>query len=454
MTGAILMLHDAMPAISAGSYNCITLQHSLAAFTCSYGEDRLLITARPAFLGEGKGLCMLLRILSIHIRRLNVVFSCRTHIAKSMVTRKRRNQGGNGEETYKSQYEWGYTPSKRRRAAVAASSHAEPDLLADSHPAQTTSNLPLDSPVDAVHQASLQSLRHAGTQTPSIPNDHQHQPRGAGSFHSARPTSSGSEITTLYCSEQLADAVLDTADAVAPVTPPLSHQSATPDFMPIFKRTPGLFLPPISAKGANTQQHAAGLPTTEKATASLDMRQAASGAASGVDTPTSFQPATPSACMTVGAGTTPAEKLQASQACQASASPLEPRMTSQDAALACAETLLGAANHSPRASPQPHFRESLKAKLTHLHDQAMANDGEAVAQAKAEAISNFNASGPQCVFCLTRDTPQWRDGPDGPRTACNACSTAWQRARRPARPWLPGRVSRMLAAQAAAAAPV
>ena len=301
----------------------------------------------------------------------------------------------------------------------------------------------------ACSHCAMQALRpHQSPMTISI------SPGEQEVFIQTRPTSSGSEITTLYCSEQLADAVLDTADAVAPVTPPLSHQSATPDFMPIFKRTPGLFLPPISAKGANTQQHAAGLPTTEKATASLDMRQAASGAASGVDTPTSFQPATPSACMTVGAGTTPAEKLQASQACQASASPLEPRMTSQDAALACAETLLGAANHSPRASPQPHFRESLKAELTHLHDQAMANDGEAVAQAKAEAISNFNASGPQCVFCLTRDTPQWRDGPDGPRTACNACSTAWQRARRPARPWLPGRVSRMLAAQAAAAAPV
>ncbi|KAF9510209.1 hypothetical protein BS47DRAFT_1300438, partial [Hydnum rufescens UP504] len=27
----------------------------------------------------------------------------------------------------------------------------------------------------------------------------------------------------------------------------------------------------------------------------------------------------------------------------------------------------------------------------------------------------------QCSSCGSRDTPEWRRGPDGPRTLCNAC---------------------------------
>ena len=224
-------------------------------------------------------------------------------------------------------------------------------------------------------------------------------------------------MTTLFCNEQLTDAVAEATDATAPVTPPLGLYKSRPRSMPAsFLPSPCNFFEPHT-----------GTP------ASLPLSPVASGKrkAQAQDHP---DPWHPSAIYP--------RNVTAASPSQEISSPLQPEAFSQDAAFTCAQALLGASSdHHQSTAAQPQAASG---------NLAATSGAQQAEQAGRDGGSDVN--GPQCGFCLTRETPQWRDGPDGPRTACNACSTAWQRARRPAKPWLPGRVARMHAARAAAAA--
>jgi len=47
-----------------------------------------------------------------------------------------------------------------------------------------------------------------------------------------------------------------------------------------------------------------------------------------------------------------------------------------------------------------------------------------------EVIMKIRKDHPHCYLCGTKETPQWRAGPDGPRSLCNACGIIWHRTKK------------------------
>ncbi|KAK9851151.1 hypothetical protein WJX84_008310 [Apatococcus fuscideae] len=328
--------------------------------------------------------------------------SNRVEPSKQVRSPKRKLHDAEAGETYKAQYEWGYVPIKRKRAASPASSCLQPATpLSSHHPTQSVDSTQLDFPCSAVNtqvQPRHLAIRPVSDATPQ----HQHEgftspllavpehacrqlKGGPSSTVSPLPASSASDVTTLYCNEEL----IDTMDTIAG-TPDLHQthcQSRQGQLQSKPRAVPALFLPSSPAVKVAKVHPQQGLCN------SISLSE---------DTPVSARE------VTGGFGSTQ----------QSSINPLQHQVSG--GAMECAQILLGtwdAVADNGGNTPEP--------------------SGSPCKQLRAESVSPTEAdvpraksvggNGPQCGFCLTRDTPQWRDGPGGTRTACNACSTAWQR---------------------------
>lgn len=237
------------------------------------------------------------------------------------------------------------------------------------------------------------------------------------------PASSASDVTTLYCNEELVDTMDTTAGTPHSQAPPTQQQQG---HLPSHVQAKPRPSPASCTPSCSTNNPAEKLDSCHRASqapAKLNQQQ--------------------SPCETVQrAPDTPASaELDCDPVQQSPAHPLQHQVSGR--VMECAHILSGTWDGGMDI-PDSDTPDAADSSVHQgLRADAVDHIGAEVPRSKPAA------GGPQCGFCLTRDTPQWRDGPGGTRTACNACSTAWQRAGRPMGPWLPGRVARMRTAQAA-----
>lgn len=370
----------------------------------------------------------------IHITSERVLTICRLEPSKQARPSKRKLQDGEAGETYKAQYEWGYVPMKRRRAASPSGSSGPPCGISSSHhPTQSVDSTQLELPATPVSQLVQSRLQGTPTVTPAARQPEclgsallqsqpqhvsypQHQ-RDPASSVSPLPASSSSDVTTLYCNEELID-TMDTTAGTPHSQPPLMQQQLS-----------GLPATPRPSSASCNPAASAVHPVEQ-----LVSRQQASHSPAKLNTEQS-----PLELVQLAADTPASSQLGSNVNQPSTAYPLQHQVSGR--AVECAHILSGT------------WDDGMDIPDSATPDAAGSPRADALATVGAEVPrSKPAAGGPQCGFCLTRDTPQWRDGPGGTRTACNACSTAWQRAGRPMGPWLPGRVARMRTAQAATTA--
>jgi hypothetical protein len=115
-----------------------------------------------------------------------------------------------------------------------------------------------------------------------------------------------------------------------------------------------------------------------------------------------------------------------SSASNAAAATADAATSAAAATLMAAEALMLSASLMPMQQP---VVLSMPVSTSISSASASAQPRIALPIRKKRGPKPMDRSGFYCHQCFSRDTPEWRSGPDGPRTLCNACGLSWRNIR-------------------------